>query len=71
MLKTTLSRMGGAMRNFTMNERGVTAIEYAMLAVFISMMMLIVFTLDNPIKQVLILAIESVASNISSASGNR
>ncbi|WP_179944864.1 Flp family type IVb pilin [Vibrio owensii] len=59
------------MRNFTINERGVTAIEYAMLAVFTSMMMLIVFGLDNPIKQALILAIESVANNISSASANR
>lgn len=54
-------------RSFIADQQGVTAIEYAMIGVFVSAMVLAVFGTDNTIKQALISALDSVANNIAAA----
>ncbi|MFV8413800.1 Flp family type IVb pilin [Vibrio owensii] len=67
MYKIKLKRMVSTSRSFIADQQGVTAIEYAMIGVFVSAMVLAVFGTDNTIKQALISALDSVANNIAAA----
>lgn len=71
MFNRKLLRMASAGKRFIIDQKGVTAIEYAMIAIFVSAMTLAVFGIDNPIKQALISAFDSVAINIGAAGSNK
>ncbi|MFN1531575.1 Flp family type IVb pilin [Vibrio jasicida] len=71
MFNRKLLRIVSAGKLFIIDQKGVTAIEYAMVSIFLSAMMLAVFGIDNPIKQALISAFDSVASNIGAVGSNK
>ncbi|MUJ27375.1 Flp family type IVb pilin [Aliivibrio fischeri] len=54
-----------AIRNFKNDERGVTAIEYAIIGVAISAIILLMF--NGTLQQALIDAIGTISANITSA----
>ncbi|GAL12439.1 Flp pilus assembly protein [Vibrio astriarenae] len=56
-----------ALQDLKNDERGVTAIEYAIIGVAISAIVLIVFSNDGGLKTALSGAISEVSNNISSA----
>ncbi|MGF1911508.1 Flp family type IVb pilin [Vibrio kasasachensis] len=53
--------------NFVNDHRGVTAIEYAVIGVAVSAIVLVVFTSDTGLKKALADAVKTVSTNISSA----
>ncbi|MFM2483642.1 Flp family type IVb pilin [Celerinatantimonas yamalensis] len=59
-----------ALEHFVKDNRGVTAIEYAILAVAVSAIVLAVFGGSNsPLKAALSGAVSTVSANINSANG--
>ncbi|MGR5267053.1 Flp family type IVb pilin [Vibrio astriarenae] len=57
-----------ALQNLKNDERGVTAIEYAIIGVAISAIVLAVFNGDSGLKTALKGAITTITDNVSSAS---
>ncbi|MGL6170861.1 MAG: Flp family type IVb pilin [Vibrio sp.] len=53
--------------SFAQDQRGVTAIEYAIIGVAISAIVLAVFTGDNGLKTALTNAVTTISNNITSA----
>lgn len=53
--------------NFINDRRGVTAIEYAIIGVAISAIVLVVFSSDNGLKKALTDAVSTISTNISAA----
>ncbi|MGL4382009.1 MAG: Flp family type IVb pilin [Vibrio sp.] len=53
--------------SFAQDQRGVTAIEYAIIGVAISAIVLAVFTGDNGLKTALTNAVTTISKNITSA----
>lgn len=56
-----------ALHAFGKDERGVTAVEYAIIAVAVSAIILAVFNGDNSLKSALTSAISKISSNITAA----
>ncbi|SIN72634.1 Flp family type IVb pilin [Salinivibrio sp. ES.052] len=56
-----------ALESFVKDDRGVTAIEYAIIGVAISAIVLAVFQGDNGLQSALEGAISSITANITSA----
>ncbi|MFN1531576.1 Flp family type IVb pilin [Vibrio jasicida] len=68
MLNKVIFKTLAAIESFKHDQRGVTAIEYAVIAVAISAVMLAVFAgSDSPVQNALEQAMSSVAGNITSA----
>ncbi|MDE1515539.1 MULTISPECIES: Flp family type IVb pilin [Vibrio] len=55
--------------SFAQDQRGVTAIEYAIIGVAISAIVLAVFSGENGLKDALEGAVSSITKNINDASG--
>lgn len=55
------------LESFTKDQRGVTAIEYAIIGVAISAILLAVFSGDNGLKKALTTAIGNITSKIGEA----
>ncbi|ENM3882994.1 Flp family type IVb pilin [Vibrio cholerae] len=55
------------LESFAKDQRGVTAIEYAIIGVAISAIVLAVFNGDNGLKQALTTAISNITTKIGSA----
>lgn len=58
-----------AMESFARDQRGVTAIEYAIIGVAVSAIVLVVFSGDNGLKKALTDAVTTISTNITSANG--
>ncbi|MFV8413607.1 Flp family type IVb pilin [Vibrio owensii] len=58
-----------AIESFKNDQRGVTAIEYAVIAVAVSALMLTVFGSGGAVESALGNAMDTVAGNINSAAG--
>lgn len=56
------------LESFAKDQRGVTAIEYAIIGVAISAIVLAVFNTDGSFKAVLTNALDKITSNVNSAS---
>ena len=67
MLNKVIFKTLAAIESFKNDQRGVTAIEYAVIAVAVSAMMLVIFGGDNGVKGALTDAMNTVSSNIGKA----
>lgn len=67
MLNKVIFKTLAAIESFKHDQRGVTAIEYAVIAVAISAMMMVVFGEGGAVKGALSGAMQTVADNISGA----
>jgi pilus assembly protein Flp/PilA len=62
-----ITKTRSILRGITKDERGVTAIEYAIIGVAISAIVLAVFAKDGQLGEALKAAMTSIATNINSA----
>ncbi|WP_434355720.1 Flp family type IVb pilin [Parasalinivibrio latis] len=68
-LTLRLEKIAGALSGYVRDNRGVTAIEYAIIAVAISAIVIAVFNGDSGIQGALDSALGTISSNIQSAGG--
>lgn len=70
MLNKVIFKTLAAIESFKNDQRGVTAIEYAVIAVAVSAMMLVVFGDGSPVEEALKGAMSTVGDKIDAAGTN-